>query len=517
MAAIKLLKVMHTIGFLSPRAFLRFLSAVCRDGINLMLLLTIGAVVYGEKAALVAGKETLTYSQLKEHSETLAIALSEEYQLGKGTNTAFLCRSHAALIEALFAASRTGSTLYLLNPDMGHRQFDALAEGIGFDLVVYDEEFQNLVSGSLHVKKKLMSYSMQGPSVEGLAKAHRTRPGQLKRASGSRIVLLTGGTTGKPKKAVHRTSLVHFLNPFSELTGRLQLATKSTAYIATPIFHGYGIAILISLLALGKKVVIQERFEAGAACRLVHQHRVELITVVPVMIEKMLKTDPEKLASLTCIASGGAALNPKLVSQVQESLGDVLYNLYGTSEAGLNIIATPQDLAQKAETVGKSLRGTHIKVFENGVAKKTGEIGQLCVRNGWSMKNRKSGWLETGDLGYQDEEGYYFLCGRTDDLIISGGTNIYPAEIEQALRSHPLIEEAAVVGVPDERYGASVKAFIQPVEGSALTQEALAEWLQPMLGNYQLPRSIEFRHELPYTDIGKLDKKLLKKTGETGE
>lgn len=517
MAAIKLLKVMHKIGFLSPPAFLRFLWAVCHDGINLMLLLAIGAKVYGEKTALVAGKETLTYRQLLERSETLAFALAAEYRLGKGTNTAFMCRSHAALIGALFAASRTGSTLYLLNPDMGFRQFDALAEGIGFDLVVYDEEFQNLVSGSLHVNKKLRSYSMQGPSVDRLATAQKMRPGVLKRASGSRIVLLTGGTTGKPKKAVHRPSLVNFLNPFSELTAKLQLATKSTAFIATPIFHGYGIAILLSLLALGKKVIIHERFEAGTACRLVQEHQVEIITVVPVMIEKMLKTDPGKLQSLTCIASGGAALNPKLVSQVQESLGDVLYNLYGTSEAGLNIIATPQDLALRAATVGKSLKGTHIKVFENGVAKKSGEIGQLCVRNGWSMKNRKSGWLETGDLGYQDENGYYFLSGRTDDSIISGGNNIYPAEIEQALRSHPLIEEAAVVGVPDERYGASVKAFVQPTEGSSLTQEALAEWLQPMLANYQLPRAIEFMRELPYTEIGKLDKKLLKKTGETGE
>lgn len=517
MAAIDLLKVMRKIGFLSPKGFLQFIISVWRDGINILLLLTMAALVYGNKTALIAGGESLTYSQLKRRSETLAYGLSETFGLGKGAKTAFLCRNHAVMIQALFAASRTGSSLYLLNPDMSQRQFDALAAEHAFDLLIYDAEFQSLVHGSPYGKKTLVSRHPDLLSAEGLAKEERKGSAHLKRASASRIVLLTGGTTGKPKEAVHRPSLFHYLNPFSELMAKLELQKRGAAYIATPIFHGYGIAILLTMLALGKKVVITERFDAATACTLVHRHAVDVITVVPVMIGKMLEAGPEKLGTLKCIASGGAVLNPRLAKGVADSLGGVLFNLYGTSEAGLNLIAGPQDLAYDAATVGKSIRGTQMAVLENGIAKKPGEIGQLCVRNSWSMNNRKSGWIQTGDLGWRDEKGYFYLAGRTDDLIISGGINIYPAEIEQALLAHPSIKDAAVVGVPEERYGAVVKAFIQKDEGSALDQRAVVEWLRPMLAKYQLPRSVEFVSKLPYTDIGKLNRKILKGTGQRKE
>lgn len=515
MAAVKLLNVLHVLGFLTPRAFIRFLSAICRDGVNVMLLLTMGASVYGNQVALVAGAETLTYKQLKLRSETLALALLEKFKLGKGQKTAFLCRNHAALIQSLFAVSRTGAHLYLLNPDMSQRQFDALAAENGFDLLIYDNEFKELVSRSPFENKKLLSYHENLPSADAMARMQLKKTGQLKKASSSRIVLLTGGTTGKPKKAVHSPSLFNFLNPFSEIMAKLRLTQFRTAYIATPIFHGYGIAILFSLLALGKKVVIHERFHAGTACALIKQHKVEVITVVPLMIEKMLKMRPEELGSIKCIASGGAKLNPKLIRKVAGSLGDVLYNLYGTSEGGLNLIATPQDLSYSVSTVGRSITGTHIEVFENGKVKKPGEIGQLCVRNGWSMKNGKAGWIETGDLGFRDAEGYYYLCGRTDDMVVSAGINIYPAEIEQALLSHPLIDDAAVVGIEDEAYGEALKAYIQAAEGSALTQELLVEWLLPRVAKFQIPRAIEFIDHLPYTTIGKLDKKVLRETGKS--
>lgn len=516
MGVIKLVSVLGKIGFLSPRSFVRLASAIRHDGINLMLLLSMGSFGKGEQIALVAGDEVISYKHLKLRSEALAYGLSDRFKLGKGKKTAVLCRNHAVLIQSIFAVSRTGSDLYLLNPFMSQPQFDALVKENKFDLVIYDEEFQGILKNLPLQNKKLRSYRATGQSADQMAKNPQKRTLRLERAIGSRIILLTGGTTGKPKNAVHNPSLFNYLNPFDDLMTKLRLDQLNNTFIATPIFHGYGVAILFSLLALGKKIVVHERFKTGIACDLVHRHQIELITVVPSMIAKMLQSDPQKLTSLRCIASGGAKLDPKLVQNAAHSLGNVLYNLYGTSESGLNSIATPSDLSYRSATIGKGIKGGNMAILEDGAVRKIGEIGQLCVRNRWSMKNRKSAWVETGDLGYRDQEGYYFLCGRADDMIVSAGINIYPAEIEQAVIGHPLVEDAAVIGIADELYGEVVMAFVQTPENSGLTREMLVSWLEPFLPKHQIPRIFDLVEKLPYTAIGKLDKKRLRDRGATG-
>ena len=229
------------------------------------------------------------------------------------------------------------------------------------------------------------------------------------------------------------------------------------------------------------------------------------------MIHKMLRTNIEDLKSLTCIASGGAKLNANLVRAVSSELGEVLYNLYGTSEAGLNIIATPQDLKCAVNTIGKEIKGVRLKVVNQEKEVKDGEIGQFCIQNKWSMKNGKDPWIETGDLGYRDENGYYFLCGRTDDMVVSAGENVYPIEVEQILITHPYIEDVAVIGIDDEKYGQVLKAFVQLRLTENLTKEALVDWLRPSVARFQLPKEIIFVTNLPYTHLGKLDKKQLAK------
>jgi len=304
-----------------------------------------------------------------------------------------------------------------------------------------------------------------------------------------------------------RTELLAFLHPFAALLNRLQLPTYNTVYIATPIYHGYGIAILLSFLALGKKVVIQERFDAKNACALIRQHQVEVVTVVPLMVHKMLKQNREALSSLACIASGGAKLSPVLVKEVNKQLWNVLYNLYGTSEAGLNIIATPEDLNHHPNTLGKAIPGSQLQVVADGKEVESGRIGQFCIRNEWSMTNSPHLWIQTGDIGYRDENGYYFLCGRTDDLIISAGNNIYPSEIEATLCEHPSIEDVAVIGVEDAYAGHMLKAYVQLYADETMTEDALLSWLRTRVATYQIPREIAFVKELPYTPVGKLDRK----------
>ncbi|MDF2650833.1 MAG: acyl-CoA synthetase (AMP-forming)/AMP-acid ligase, partial [Paenibacillus sp.] len=207
---------------------------------------------------------------------------------------------------------------------------------------------------------------------------------------------------------------------------------------------------------------------------------------------------------------GGAELNPKLVKETLSQLGQVLFNLYGTSEAGLNVIATPQDLTYSAQTIGRKIKGVRLKIVDDLKKEvQIGQVGQFCIKNSWSMRNGANSWIETGDLGYCDELGYYFLCGRADSMIVSAGENVYPLEVEQVLLTHPQVEDAAVIGVPDEHFGQRLKAFVLLAPHADLTNEELMEWLRVRLARFQLPKEILFVDQLPYTSLGKLDKKQL--------
>lgn len=508
---IKLLKVLNKIKLLSPLGLSRLISAISKYGINIMLLLKITESTYGNKVALVDGNETVSYKQLLLQCEKLSFIFKENYQLEEGQKVAFLCKNHASLVKSIFAVSRLGSDIYLLNTEMSKLQFNQLVKQHDFDFLIYDFELNSFIEESHYSNRKILSYHENLPSVNNLLKTNVVQTYRIQRSSISKIVLLTGGTTGISKAVTHKPSIFNFLDPFSTLLSRLNLLTYNTAYIATPIYHGYGIAILFSFIALGKKVVINDGFNAKKACGLIREHKVEVITVVPLMIHKMLETSVEDLKSLRCIASGGAKLNSSLVETVQYKLGDVLYNLYGTSEAGLNIIATPQDLKYSVNTIGKEIKGSRLKVMDNKIEIVDGRIGQFYIHNKWSMRNTKSPWIATGDLGYQDPNGYYFLCGRTDDMVVSGGENIYPIEVEQVLINHPLVEDVAIIGISDEKYGQTLKAFVQTGKNDeTITKEALVEWLRPRVARFQLPKEIVFVNNLPYTPLGKIDKKQLK-------
>jgi len=481
-----------------------------------MGLLAFAEKAYADKTALVDENETLTYKELLSQSKKISVILKEKYQLGRGHKVGFLCKNHSWLIKALFAVSQSGADIYLLNAEMSGSQLNNILEGTDFSLIIYDFELNSLIEGSTYKKDKILSYHDHLPAINNL---HNSCQGEIsggkqkiKRSSAGKLVLLTGGTTGNSKAAAHKPSLFNYLNPFVALINRLKLLKYNTAYIATPIYHGYGIAVLLLFIALGKKVIIYKGFDVQKACNLIRKYNVELVTVVPLMLYKMLKHNPEDLKSLACIVSGGAELNPKIVQETFSKLGDILYNLYGTSESGLNIIATPKDLRYSANTLGKKIKGVRLKILDkNGNEVKDGKVGQFCIKTRWSMRNKSNSWIITGDVGYRDEKGYYFLCGRVDDMIVSAGENVYPADVEQVLRNHPQVEDVAVIGINDEAFGQRLKAFVLPVENSNLTKEELLEWLRPRVARFQMPKEIVFVKQMPYTALGKLDRKHLKK------
>lgn len=505
---------LKALGLLSVKGFYRLISAIHRHGVNLMALLCYAMDAYGSQVALVDENESLDYPTLFAQSETLSFILKEQYSMGKGWKVAFLCKNHASLVKALFAVSRLGADIYLLNAEMSPVQLQLLVNHYAFNFLVYDDELENITEQSGYTGNKIPSYHDTLPAVNNLCTLSADRKKKLIRTSLGNLVILTGGTTGNFKTAVHKPSPVNFLNPCVAMLTRLKLAACKTTYIAVPIYHGYGLATLFLFVALGKKILIRRGFNVEKACTLIHGYQVETTVVVPLMVYKMVRHDAASLKSLACIASGGAELNPKSACEILEKLGDVLYNLYGTSEAGLTTIAAPQDLKADPHSIGRIIPGVRLKIRDQqGRNVSDGEIGGFHVKTRWSMRNKKSSWIFTGDTGYRHPNGLYFLCGRSDDMIVSAGENVYPIEVERILTAHPNISEAAVVAVCDENFGQRLKAFILPRENAVITQEELYEWLRTRAARFQIPREIVFVESMPYTPLGKLDRKQLQKNG----
>ncbi|MDF2837869.1 MAG: AMP-dependent synthetase and ligase, partial [Paenibacillus sp.] len=478
---------------------------------NVMALLRLSERSHGDSEAINDGSASVTYRKLLAECIRLSAELKRRYSLTAGTKVGLAGRNRLSLVRAIFAVSATGADLYLLHPELSRSQLAAMAEDAGLALLLFDgeelEPLSDLVSCQTLSLADATEWTtnMEPPWDE---------PAPTKAASG-RIMLLTGGTTGRSKRVPHQPSLLRYLPPFHALLTKLPYLTSRTVYIATPIAHGYGIANLFLFIALGYKICLSPRFDAAGACRLVDEHRVEVATVVPVMLRKMLRHDQSALRSLRCIASGGAELSPKLAEETMNLLGDVVYNLYGTTEGGLTTIATPLELKTSAGTIGRVIAGVPLQVLDRSGAKaRDGSAGRMCIRAGRSLPMSRGAWIDTGDIGIREPTGLYRLCGRSDDMIVSGGENVYPADVEQAIAEHPLIEEAAVIGATDELFGQRLIGFVQPVRDAALTASECLEWLRPRVARYQMPREIVVMDELPYTPAGKLDKKRLRAIGK---
>ncbi len=514
MRFVYLIVVMGRLGMLTPFGLWRLLAAVVRCGPSLKALLRIAERTYGDRPALTDDRETIGFRQLLSDSERLAEGLRRQFGLSGGHKAAFLCSNHASLVKSLFAASFLGADLYLLNADMSDGQLREWAAEHSPDLLIYDAGRTSVADDGVRAAAKLPVSAGDGSmSVEKLIRGSEAggRSGHVRLRSKfkpGRIMLQTGGTTGKAKQAPHRPSLFHYLPPLAAMLRRMPLKRCRTSYIATPIYHGYGIAILLLNVALGVRTVLTARFEADKACRLIEEHRVEFVSVVPLMVDRMLKHRADSLRSLVCIASGGAELSTRLAEAVESRLGRVLYNLYGTSEAGLCAIATPEQLRAAPGTIGSVIEGVKLHLLdERGRDVREGDVGELCVMAGRSNDEAGVRWIRTGDLGFRDRLGHYFLCGRLDDRIVSGGENVYPYELERLLLQHPQVEDAAAFGIPDDAFGQRLKAVVQPACGAELTVKELREWLRPRAARFQMPKEIVCVERIDYTSLGKRDKK----------
>ncbi|QNK55693.1 AMP-binding protein [Paenibacillus sp. PAMC21692] len=504
-----LLEVTYKLRLLTPAGLWRLLSAIVRHGINVMALLRIAERTHGDSPAIVDDRGSVSYRELLSQANRLASLLTSRHGVKRGMKIGLIGRNKLALVRSIFAVSATGADLYMMNAELSPSQLKELAAYNELDLILYDDIRALDIETSKPSKQRGWAIASLASLDWQLLTAGETP--SLPRSSSGRIMLLTGGTTGRPKGVAHKPSLLHYLPPFAALLNRLPLLGCRTVYIATPMAHGFGLANLFLFVALGYKLILTPRFKAEDACALIREHGVEVTIVVPLMVKRMLGHDSGALASLRCIVSGGAALSGKLAMETMNTLGEVLFNLYGTTEGGLTTIATPRDMRRIPGTIGKAIRGVPLYVLsESGRLGRDGEVGRLCIRRGKGLPGQRASWIETGDVGVRESSGLYRLMGRIDDMIVSGGENVFPAEVEGILRQHPDVEDAIVIGIDDDAFGQRLAAFVELKKQADQSEESLMMWLRPRMARYQLPRSIVMMDELPYTPIGKPDLGALK-------
>ena len=292
--------------------------------------------------------------------------------------------------------------------------------------------------------------------------------------------------------------------------------------MAPPLFHAFGLAYLSLGLFLGSPVVMRRKFGPRETVAAIVRHRVHMLVGVPVMLSRLLEVPEAELlvlrnSELEAVVSAGAPLTGALSVRLMDALGDKLYNLYGSTETGFGAIANPADLRRAPGTVGRPPLGTKLAILTPDrhelPAGQTGAIflGGPLVFEGYSgggSKEMVRGLMNTGDLGHLDAAGRLFVDGREDDMIVSGGENVFPGEVEEVLAHHPQVADVAVIGVSDQEYGQRLCAYVVPRENAPSIDE-LRAYLKAQLARYKVPRDIVFLEQLPRNATGKVLRKQL--------
>jgi fatty-acyl-CoA synthase len=333
----------------------------------------------------------------------------------------------------------------------------------------------------------------------------------------STLTVLTSGTTGTPKGAAR--SVPRSLGALGAVLERVPFRTHQTVELCAPMFHSLGLATTMLALGMGDTLVVRRRFSPQAALRSVEEHRADVLVVVPVMLQRMLDdpaSDDVDLSSLSVVFLSGSQLGSALCSRASRRLGPVIYNLYGSTEVAYASIATPADLEAARSTVGRVLRGSVVHILdERSRPLPCGETGRIYVGNqiqfdgytGGGSKDVVDGLMATGDVGHFDARGLLFVDGRDDDMIVSGGENVFPREVEELLEQHPDVVECAVVGVEDDRFGQALRAVVVLRDGVACDEDGVRRHVRDHLARYKAPRDVVFVDRLPRNPTGKVLKR----------
>lgn len=495
-------------------------------GATLGVLSRINAGALGDKEALSDRAGTLTWRQLDDRAERVARALLET---GGGT-VATLLRNGREQVEVLLGGQKAGVSVAPLNTWARADELRAAVGQIEPATVVYDAAHAEQLPEAAVRGARLVHVGNGGDALKASVpyesllegQAARALPPMARRRGTPRIVIHTSGTTGKPKGAARRTGLAQ-VAPLVGLLSVVPYRQDDVVLCPAPLFHSFGLLTATLTMLLGATLVLPERFDAEGVLADIEYHRATAASLVPVMIHRIVELPDDvrgayDVSSLRIVLASGSALGRGLRERAREVLGEVLHDLYGSTEAGWVAVGTPEDMRRRPDAVGRPVPGVDVAVLSPGGDRvPPGETGELHLVTGAAFEGytsgdsegRRDGYLSLGDLGWLDHDGYLFVEGRTDDMVVVGGENVYPAEIEDAIHRLEGVSEVAVVGVEDPELGHVLSAFVV----GSLDPEAVTEHCRRKVASFKVPRHVEIVDELPRTATGKVKKRELLEEG----
>jgi acyl-CoA synthetase (AMP-forming)/AMP-acid ligase II len=524
-------RVLAGAGFVKPvrpDRVLRTLGTLRRWGPTPAAGFAGSAIRYPDETAIVDELGTLTFEQVHRRSNALASSLSDSGVL-EGDLIGVMCRNHRGFIETVVALSKLGAHGLYLNTAFAGPQLTEVVKREKPTALIFDEEFYGLLEDAGHRRKRFVAWHDSAkpgdPTLDELIESGDDSDPVPPEQPG-RTIILTSGTTGSPKGAAR--SQPETLDPAAALLSKIPLKSREKWLIAAPLFHSWGFAHFTLGLVLSSTYVLQRKFDPEQTLAAAARHEVTSIPMVPVMVQRIMELPKETrdrydLSTVKCIPLSGSALPGDLAIDFMDEFGDILYNLYGSTEVAWATIATPADLRAAPGTAGKAPRGTVVKIYdEAGRDLPTGQTGRIFVGNemlfegytGGGNKDMRGGLMSSGDTGHLDDQGRLFVEGRSDEMIVSGGENVFPAEVEDLLAKHQNVAEAAVIGVEDEKFGQRLKAYV--VKRGSVSEKDLQDYVKSNLARYKVPREVEFLKELPRNATGKVLKRELKEQHENG-
>jgi acyl-CoA synthetase (AMP-forming)/AMP-acid ligase II len=442
-----------------------------------------------------------------------------------------MCRNHRYFIEASVALAKLGATALYLNTAFASKQLADVVKREKPVGLIYDEEFGELLEEAGKRRKRFIAWTdsdrkdIDEPTLEELIENGDPSEPIPPEESG-RAVILTSGTTGTPKGATRKQP--ETIGPAVALLSRIPLRAREKTFIVAPLFHSWGFAHFTLGLMLGSTYVLTRKFDPEKTLSLIAQQQVQSAPMVPVMVQRIMELPEDirtkyDLSSLKSIPLSGSALPGELAIRFMDEFGDILYNLYGSTEVAWASIATPADLRAAPGTAGAPPRGTIVKIYdEKGRELPPGEDGRIFVGNemlfegytGGGSKDVIDGLMATGDVGHLDEENRLFVSGRDDEMIVSGGENVFPREVEDTIANMKGVDEVAVIGIEDKDFGQALKAYVVKSNGASVSEDAVKKQVKENLARFKVPKAVVFIDELPRNATGKVLKKELKEKHE---
>jgi fatty-acyl-CoA synthase len=487
----------------------------------LALIITAGALRYGDRVAFVDDLGELSYRDLDRRSNALANAWIEAgVQPGEGI--AILTRNHRGFVDALFAAAKAGLRIVLMNTEFAGPQIADVCERENLSNIVLDAEYEDRAPSVRRAFRGWGEGEPDGelPALEQLIAAGSIDPVDPP-GEPPELVLLTSGTTGSPKGAAR--SQAGSINDLAAMLDRVPFRAREATYVAPPFFHALGLGALMMGIGFGSRVVTARHFDPAAALGDIDRHSCTALVAVPTMLQRILALGLGEIAAhnhsrLRIILSSGSQLPGPVATELQEVFGDVLHVLYGSTEVAYVTISTPPDHRAAPASVGRPLRGVELRLIDtDGNEVAPGETGRVFVSTGLEFsgytdgggKEVIDGFMSSGDLGHLDSAGRLYIDGREDEMIVSGGENVFPQEVEELLIGAPGVVDVAVVGIDDESFGRRLAAWIVPEPGAEPTEEDLRDYVREHLARFKVPRDFHFVDELPRNPTGKIVKRLL--------